>query len=189
MQRVFIAIDISEEARAAAAQYEEALRREFAEVRVGWERPEKLHLTLKFLGKTDDDQLERVKRAVGSAAASGNVLTLELAGTGVFPSARSPRILWLGLRESGDALKVLANRMETECETIGFPKENRPFSPHLTIGRVREPHRSRELAEKHAASKFGPVAFVVNEVVVYKSELRPTGSIYSKLAAFPLMAV
>jgi 2'-5' RNA ligase len=97
--------------------------------------------------------------------------------------------LWLGLRESGDALKVLANRMETECETIGFPKENRPFSPHLTIGRVREPHRSRELAEKHAASKFGPVAFVVNEVVVYKSELRPTGSIYSKLAAFPLMAV
>ena len=97
--------------------------------------------------------------------------------------------MWLGLRESGDALKELANRLETECETIGFPKENRPFSPHLTIGRVRKAHRSRELAEKHAASEFGPVEFVANEVVVYKSELRPTGSVYSKLAAFPLRAV
>lgn len=185
MQRVFVAIDISEEARDAATRYAEALGRDFSDARVGWEKPEKLHLTLKFLGKTDNRQLEKLKWAAASAAASTAPISLELSGTGVFPNARNPRILWLGLKDFGGELKCLAETIENDCEKIGYPKENRTFNPHLTVGRIREPRHSKYLAKKHSANQFGPIEFAVKEVVIYKSELHPTGSVYSKLAVFP----
>jgi 2'-5' RNA ligase len=186
MQRVFIAVDISEEVRAAATQYTETLRHEFPDVRVGWERPEKLHFTLKFLGNLDDARLGDLTAAVAAAAIAVEVMQLELAGTGAFPNPRNPRILWLGVYDPSSAISKLAEAVESECARVGFPRESRPFRPHLTIARVKEPHKARQLAEAHYGLGFGPIPFVVNELTIYESELRPTGSVYSKLAVFPL---
>jgi 2'-5' RNA ligase len=178
-QRIFTAIDISREARDRIVKYTENLRGNFSGVRVGWEKPEKLHLTLKFLGEASGEQIEKLKIALGKISENFSNFELQISETGVFPSPRNARILWLGLKDETGNLLKLNEMLESECERIGFARETRSFKPHLTIGRIREPQKSRELTEKHLGSKFEPVAFTASEIVVYESTLLPTGSIYS----------
>ena len=188
MKRVFIAVDISDEARRRAADHAIGLRREFAHLRVGWERAEKLHLTLKFLGETVEAAVPDLCAAVERAAREASPFTLAIADVGVFPNARRGRVLWLDVRGETPRLAALNRRLESECERLGFARERREFVPHLTIARLKEPEKSRPLVEKHLALGFAPVAFPVNEIVVYESILLPSGSVYRKLKAVPLGA-
>lgn len=187
-KRIFTAVDISEAARLEVSEYIKNLRNEFPNLRVGWEKPEKLHLTLKFLGDIDAGQLEDLENAVLRAAKTFSELEktenfkVQIADTGVFPSKRKARILWLGLQDENENLTKLNRILEAECEKIGFEKEKRNFSPHLTIGRLREPYKSEDLVEKHLENNFEPVGFVVSEIVIYESKLQPTGSIYKKVS-------
>lgn len=193
MKRIFVAADISEEARRKTAQYIDGLKSKFRNLRVGWEKPEKLHLTLKFLGDVSERQLDEIRGSIretiekfaklGYSAADFN---FQISGTGVFPNAKRPRVLWLGLKDESDGLNRLNEILEIECERIGFEKENRKFSPHLTIGRIREPFNSFQLAQTHLQNDFEPVEFEVSEIVIYESKLQPTGSLYSKLKSFSL---
>jgi RNA 2',3'-cyclic 3'-phosphodiesterase len=178
-RRIFIAVDISDEARRIASEYSEAMRREFSNLRIGWEKAEKLHLTLKFLGETNEDQLEKLIEIVGKTAAQISNFRLSVGETGVFPTPRNARILWLGVKDEKGSLAEISEILESECEKIGFPKEKRNFKAHLTIGRLREPHKSKEIALKHLQNKFEPVEFIVSELVVYESKFQPQGSIYS----------
>lgn len=176
VQRIFVAIDISEKARNAAARHIDGLRQEFRDIRVGWERTEKLHLTLKFIG--DTDEREALADAMKSVARMFDPFVLTIAETGVFPSARRPRILWLGATDETGTVNKIRQLIETECEKRGFKRDERPFDPHLTIARLREPQRSRKLVERHLAASFDPVKFVVPELVIYESKLLPAGSEY-----------
>ncbi|MCU1290434.1 MAG: 2-5 ligase [Acidobacteria bacterium] len=185
-KRIFIAVDISERVRREVAVYAQQLRKEFADLRVGWEKPEKLHLTLKFLGETGETQLKELFEIAENIAADVPAFHLQITDTGVFPSARNPRILWLDVKDEMGSLAVINNRIENECEKIGFARENRSFKPHLTIARLREPGKSKLLAEKHLGNKFEPARFEVAEILVYESRLQPAGSIYAKLKSFEL---
>jgi len=178
MKRIFAAVDISEQARLRVSEYSAALRREFPDLRVGWEKAEKLHLTLKFLGETNETQLNDLIEIVKKIAEQISTFRLQIAATGVFPSPRKPRILWLGVNDKTESLLKISGLLETECEKIGFPKENRNFKAHLTIGRLREPHKSTEIARKHLQNEFEPVEFKVSEIAIYESKLQSTGSIY-----------
>jgi 2'-5' RNA ligase len=178
MKRIFTAIDISDEARAKVANYIESLHGEFPQIRVGWERTEKLHLTLKFLGDIDGIQLENLIGAVENTASRISNFRLQISDTGVFPSSRKARILWLGLKDDLENLQRLNEVLQTECERIGFAKESRNFKPHLTIARLREPRKSKELVEKHLENEFPVVEFPVSRVAIYESRLQKTGSIY-----------
>lgn len=179
MKRIFAAIDISFEARRKVSEYIETLRGEFRNVRVGWDKAEKLHLTLKFLGDTTEKQLAELEKAVEKIALETAGFNLEIADTGIFPNARNPRVLWIDVKDKARNLSKINDLLETECEKIGFEKEKRKYVPHLTIGRVREPHAARDLARKHLENKFEPVGFAVSEIVIYESKLLPTGSVYS----------
>lgn len=190
-KRIFTAIDISEEARRKASAYIDNLRREFPKIRVGWEKPEKLHLTLKFLGDTSEEQLRKLTEAVekttkiiSNSGFQKNDFNFQIQGTGVFPSPKRARVLWLGLIDEKGILSEINEALETECERLGFEKENRKFKPHLTIARLREPQFSGKLVEKHLQNEFEPVEFEVSEIVIYESKLQPTGSIYSKVSRF-----
>lgn len=180
-KRIFIAVDISEEARRKVSAYIEQLKREVSNLRVGWEKPDKLHLTLKFLGDTNETQLEKLKEVVESIADEVSKFTLRIAETGVFPSARNARVLWIDVKDEKGSTTKINELLETECEKIGFAKEKRNFKPHLTIARIRDVGKSRELAESHLRKEFEPVEFEVVEIVIYESRLQPTGSIYSKI--------
>lgn len=178
MKRVFAAIDISEEARTKVTSYIECLRDEFPQVRVGWERAEKLHLTLKFFGDADEKQLANLFVAVEETAEQVSDFKLQIAGTGVFPAKRNARILWLGVRGEAEKLQKLIESLETECEKIGFAREKRDFKPHLTIARLREPQKSGELVRIHTANEFAAINFTVGELIVFQSVLNPHGSRY-----------
>jgi RNA 2',3'-cyclic 3'-phosphodiesterase len=179
-RRIFIAIDISDAARAVCAAHIERLRRQFPKVRVGWDRPEKLHITLKFLGDTDVDLVEQVVRGASEVAIDMRPFQLSLSRPGVFPGASRPRILWIGVDDRTDAISQLNRRVEDVCEQLGFEKEKKRFHPHITIGHMREPYSA--LAKAHMVSPIEPIDFAVDGLVVYESRLLKTGSAYSVVA-------
>ena len=186
MKRIFTAIDISDEVRRKVSAYIENLRGEFWQIRVGWEKPEKLHLTLKFLGDIDNEQLKNLTEVVEKTARQISDFKLRISDTGVFPSPRNARILWLGLKDERGSLQSLNEILESECEAVGFAREKRNFKAHLTIARLREPQKSRELAQKHLQNEFEAVEFEAREVVIYESKLLLQGSVYSVVSKHKL---
>lgn len=185
-KRIFAAVDISEEVRQKISEYILELKRKFSDIKVGWDRPEKLHLTLKFLGDTDEEKLEKLKVICKNISSEVSKLKLRISQTGVFPSPRNARVLWLGVQGDVEELQKINSILETECEKIGFKKEKRDYTPHLTIGRIREPQKAKKLAQTHLENKFEPISFEVSEIVIYESKLQPTGSIYTKIQNFKL---
>ncbi len=179
MKRIFTAIDISDEARANCANYIENLRSVFPHLRVGWEKPEKLHFTLKFLGDIDEMQLQNLTEAVAAAVRKSSNFKILIAKTGAFPNKRNARILWLGVDEEQANMPKLKKVLESECFERGLTKENRDFKAHLTIARLREPHKSAELVEKHLSENFVSDEFTVSAITIYESRLQKSGSIYS----------
>lgn len=177
-KRIFIAVSISEEARRKISDYIETLQSEFNNLKVGWEKAEKLHITLKFLGDVEPEKLSVLLEAIEKKAGILSKFTVSIERTGVFPNERKARILWLGLIDESGGLRKIYELLENECEKIGFKKEKRAFLPHLTIARLRTPHESTQLAKKHLAKEFEPAGFEVCEIVIYESRLQPSGSVY-----------
>ncbi len=185
-KRIFTAIDIPGEARQKISNYSKSLRREFPDLCVGWEKPEKIHLTLKFFGDVDEFELENIEIAAENTARQVSDFNLKIISNGVFPDLQKPKILWLGLEDENSSLKRMNEILESECEKFGFTKEKRDFKPHLTIARLREPEKSKKLAETHLENEFPPIEFKVQSIVIYESKLLPTGSIYQKSSEFKL---
>ncbi|MBW1981219.1 MAG: RNA 2',3'-cyclic phosphodiesterase [Deltaproteobacteria bacterium] len=187
MIRTFIAIRIPEQTREAIAAVQQALRAHGARVR--WVKPHSIHLTLKFLGNIQPEQVDDIAAAINQATSGEAVFTLRATTLGGFPNLRKPRVIWLGLQGEIVPLLRLQARLEDELESIGFPREKRPFKPHLTIGRIRDRRSQQDLSQLVAAiplTEFNP--FDVQEIILYKSDLRPTGAIYTELRHIPLAA-
>lgn len=184
--RVFCALELPGPVRAAAAAHAARLREAFPRVRASWERPEKMHLTLKFVGEVERERVAGLSRAAGQAAAVVEPSELSIGGPGTFPPHGPPRVLWLGVEGAAGLLETLHARLEAECAAAGFPREPKPFRPHLTLARVREPRDARELAEAHRATPFGPQTFAVGELLVIRSELGPSGSRYTTVTRHQL---
>ena len=123
-KRIFVAVDISDEARQKVAEYIGELKAKFPDVKAGWDRPEKLHLTLKFLGDTEENQLVKLKEIVETIAGQFSNLKFQISNTGVFPSPRNARVLWLGVNGDVEELQKINSVLEDECEKIGFKKRN-----------------------------------------------------------------
>ena len=102
-------------------------------------------------------------------------------------NAKNPGILWIDVIDEKGSLAKINNLLENECEKIGFPREKRKFLPHLTIGRVRQPNKARELVQKHLETVFEPVGFEVSKIVLYESIFHSTGSNYQKITSFKLV--
>jgi 2'-5' RNA ligase len=187
-KRVFIALDISTEAREVCNMHIDRLRRAFPNVRVGWERPEKLHITLKFLGDTEPWELEKLISAMGEIAGRHASFRLKLSDTGRFPSRQRPRILWIGFIDNSDVLSELHADIEDVCRRQGFKEDGRRYWPHVTIGRIREPMRASVLCDAHLRTAIEPVEFEIAEIAIYESKLQSSGSVYSVLSTVNLRA-
>jgi RNA 2',3'-cyclic 3'-phosphodiesterase len=180
--RLFCAIELPAKVRARAADHIARLREIVPEVRASWERTEKLHITLKFLGEIAAERVEALSGAASSATLSIHPFTLALSGAGAFPPRGNPRILWLGIDDSSGALTRLQSRLEEECASAGFAREERSFHPHLTIARIRAPQGARTLAQIHQGTIFEAIEFAVTSLVVMQSELGTGGSRYTEIS-------
>ena len=178
-RRVFIALDVSDEARKVCTAHIDRLRLEFPDVRVNWERSEKLHITVKFLGDMDVATLEKLGAATSDIGRRHSPFRLHLDRAGVFPSKQRPRILWIGLDGASESISTLHSDIEDACRDLGFKDDGRRFRPHVTIGRIRDSLSALRLCEAHTRTTIEPVEFSVGEVVIYESKLQPSGSIYS----------
>lgn len=186
--RVFCAVELPAEVRAAAAAHVARLRRDFPDARASWVRPEGLHVTLKFIGEVSAARVGDLSRAAAAAVEGSAPFGLSVEEAGTFPPRGAARVLWLGLRDDSGGLARLQQRLETECEAAGFPREPRAFKPHLTLARLRQPEGAYELSEAHRRLTFGPHPFKVSELLVMRSELGPGGSRYTPLSRHALAA-
>jgi 2'-5' RNA ligase len=154
---------------------------------VAWVAPDNLHVTLKFLGGVDAPRLDRVRAALDRAVAGVPAFDLAVHGLGAFPTPTRARVVWAGIGDGGEALRAVAGRVERELAVLGFPPEERPFSPHVTLGRVREPRRNERLAAALAreTSRSGTVR--VDRVSLMRSDLSPRGARYSELSGHLLV--
>jgi 2'-5' RNA ligase len=156
---------------------------------VVWVAPENFHLTVKFLGAVGTERLPDVERALGDAVAGVASFTLALRGLGAFPSTARPRVIWAGTAQGAAELAEVAARVERALSPLGFPTEERPFSAHVTLGRVRTPRRNPRLAQALAASADVELLRVpVERLSLMRSDLSPRGARYSELAGHPLAA-
>lgn len=174
--RVFVAIELPAAVRRKLIEHIDRLRDSVPEARASWVREGNLHLTLKFLGDIPLTSLEKLSAAASIATARVEPFEIVVEGCGAFPPNGQPRVLWIAIADPSGHLALLNRSVEDECEKAGFPREQRPFHPHLTIARIRKPHDSRHLAAVHKEMVFGPEVTRASELAVFRSELRSEGS-------------
>jgi RNA 2',3'-cyclic 3'-phosphodiesterase len=157
---------------------------------VKWVDPKLMHLTLKFLGDQGPDKIEVVKKVLAASAASCRPFTLSTGPTGCFPNPKNLRIFWLGLEGEIDRLVSLHKGIEDGLAKEGFPPENRPFTAHLTLARLRDECTMQERASFASliqSARFEPaVSFAVERITLMKSTLTPRGPLYNRVAEFEL---
>jgi 2'-5' RNA ligase len=178
--RAFIAFDLPERILSFLAKVQQGLKAYGFKVK--WVRPENIHLTLKFLGNTDTADTDKILGAISNAVKNTEPLSLAVEGIGVFPDVRRPRIIWAGLKGQMEVLLELQRALDGYLMSLGFPKETRPFRGHLTLGRIKGRIRSAQMdkaVQKFEGFESDP--FKVNEIFLFKSDLKPTGAVYSKV--------
>jgi len=178
--RSFLAIELPNPIIKKIEEVQGDLRSTRADVR--WVNPEKIHLTLKFFGNIEESRIDLILKSIEEPIRNTLPFSLRVLGIGAFPNLKNPRVVWMGLVDGKDVLTSFQKQIENQLGKIGFQSEDRPFHPHLTLGRMKSSRGKEELVakmEKHKEEGFGD--FQVGRLVLFKSDLRPTGPIYTPL--------
>jgi 2'-5' RNA ligase len=179
--RLFIGIGLPDTYRQSIKPLIHSLSR-LTDSSTNWSKPGTWHLTLKFLGETDEVLIPAIKAAL--AAVDFAAFPLRAGGAGAFPDARRPKVLWLGLAEGGEQAASLAQSIEDALAAINIPREKKPFRPHLTLGRVRKPAPGDWTPVLDAAATHPWPPFTVTHFTLWQSTLTPKGAIHTPLADF-----
>jgi len=184
--RTFIAVEASPDVQGRASALIQRLRT--SQAKVSWTKPENMHLTLKFLGDTDESLIPDICRRISQAADRFTPFRVAFAHAGAFPSIQRPRTLWLGVAEGAEQMIALQAEVESALRELRFPREHRRFNPHLTLGRVRGGGaEQQELAQLLTAqADFVGGTCEVDELVYFASYLEPAGPTYQVLSRAPL---
>jgi 2'-5' RNA ligase len=183
--RAFVAIELDDPIRHALEKVQARLKLERAARSVKWIPIDSIHSTLKFLSDVESDKLPVLQRAIADACAGTPPFRLTIGGIGTFPNTRRPNIIWIGAEGQVEIAAQIAKGIEEACAALGYAREARPFTPHLTIGRVKRaasPNDRQFIGEMIVTTKVGTLGELrVDHVAVLKSELKPTGSVYTPL--------
>ena len=195
MIRTFLAVELSQAVRNAITSFEDDLKRRLqkdlsGEARISWVQPASIHLTMKFLGDTNEGLVAPLKDAVSQAVAAQQSATLPIERLGVFPRLQGPRVVWVGPSdewergEEARRLTAIQESIEQGCAELNLAREAKAFHPHLTLARIKEGERQVGQALARGGMMDRPVSLgsvAVDSIVLMKSDLRPTGSVYTKL--------
>jgi RNA 2',3'-cyclic 3'-phosphodiesterase len=178
--RLFVGLDLP---AVVVGGLEELVQRLRPSARINWSAPANLHVTTKFIGEWPEPRMAEVKGALGGLPGRSPI-QVHIHRLGFFPNPHAPRVFWCGIEAPG--LAELASETDRACAALGIPAENRPFSAHLTLARIKERVELQPLREAVAAlSSLDFGSFEASRFYLYQSVLRPTGSVYTKLAEFP----
>lgn len=187
--RAFIAVDLPSDLQARLAQVGQDLNAEMGDMPIRWVSAGHMHLTLKFLGDVSLNNLEVVTDILRSEAAARDEMVISLGGMGAYPKPRQPRVIWVGV-EAPDELKTLQRGIDRLTARVGYARETREFSPHITLGRVSRnasPGDVRQIGAVLCAKKVGFLGVArVTAVQLYRSDLQAGGAVYTRLFSAPL---
>ena len=190
-QRLFIAVNLPEDLLEVLITVQRQLQRKLASYPLRWSRPEGIHLTLKFLGDTDPARIPAITEALTRVAERYAPFELPVGGLGMFPNARRPNVLWMGVEDETHQLRHLAADVDKAMARLGWQREKRPFSGHLTLARVNKHAGNQErraLGETvdglQGLDRLG--ALSVQAIYLMRSQLRRDGAIYTEVQAIPL---
>jgi len=183
--RTFIALELPPSVISLLEKVQEDLKS--MRLRAKWVRPENIHLTLKFLGNINPGDIDKIGGAMMDAVEDFAAIDLVAGGVGVFPGIKRPRVIWVGLGGQIQLLFAVQRVLEENLAALGFKKEKRPFKGHLTLGRFKQtvdPNTIRQIIREYA--NLYSEEFTARRIILYKSDLKPTGAVYSQLqqAAF-----
>jgi len=188
--RSFIAIELSENILSAIADLQRQLKKQVPEGTVRWVRPEGIHLTLQFLGDVPAVKINSIAQALTEACTSCHPFSITVGGLGCFPNARRPRVTWIGVDEPTGTLAALQKAIERAMVPLGFTPEKRAFHPHLTLGRTQRRATRDQIQALGTLITTTQAPFLeqmdVHQVCLIRSDLRPTGAEYTRLATAPL---
>lgn len=180
--RTFLGIDLPFSVQSEIGQKQQSIKREINGL--SWVNPDNLHITLKFLGATTESQIEEIQKTLERSLEGTSPFLIELGGLGVFPDKHAPQILWIGIEGLTNELLDLASQVEESVVPIGFQKDDKSFHPHLTIARIKKDHRKIGQGLDQTRILAAPCSFGrlrVEKVCLFKSELYPTGPVYTKI--------
>ncbi len=181
--RAFIAISLPQEIKDSLSEIQKELKKSKADVK--WVKPDNIHLTLKFLGEIPEAKSAEISKVIENIAQETNAFVLSLSTLGTFPPGRSPHIIWAGLNKGDKETKELTNRLEKNLEDLGFPLEERSFTSHITIARVKSAVNIDKLNDSLGIAKqalaLKPQECLAKSLGFFKSSLTSTGPIYETL--------
>ena len=178
--RTFIAVELPDSLHKELAQLETILRRSGADVK--WVNPENIHITLKFLGYVTPENIKKIEKLLDGLARPFAPFSITAEGIGAFPKLLYPRVIWVGIKDTSGKIKEIAEKLDDALLKLGFEKESREFTAHLTLGRVRSLKNKEKLKELIEKNPFScDIDIQVGKVVLFKSTLTQSGSIYTKL--------
>lgn len=182
--RAFLALEIPTEIRNYFSVIMDRLRSSGAAIR--WEHESKLHITMKFLGEVDPGRIESLSASLIPSIPKIDKFSVLFDTLGVFPNRRNPRIVWIGCKTHDPSLDALFQSIESEAAACGWMKEERPFHPHVTLGRIRDSSGTENLISIMENCNLEPRSALITEVLLMKSTLKPDGSEYSVMQRYRL---
>ncbi len=178
--RAFFCIELEDRIQEGLNEITQRLKRD-GQARVSWVRPENLHVTLKFLGEVAPERVEELRLAAEVACEGIDRFALELDRAGAFPNLERPRVIWVGSSSPPEEIFQIYRRLERELAPLGFPPERKPYTPHVTLGRVKERNRARAARLGEQLDRIEPFHFVaeVFRLTLMESRLAPSGATYT----------
>ncbi len=179
MMRLFIALPLEKNVEEELGRIISTLKQKGGSVK--WVKPENIHVTLRFLGDTDEGLVDRIKSEIDAAVASHQQVQTAISTLGGFPNLRRPRVIWVGIEKNLEMLRKMAKDVEHRMRSLRFEKEKKSFKAHLTLGRVRNPKGLEGLAEFMESYSLEEIPLLFDRIVLFKSTLTPQGPIYERL--------
>ncbi len=183
--RAFIAFELPESVASTIGGVQKDIKS--SGVKIRWVKPGNIHLTLKFLGDIKSEDLEKVETAIKESARGVSKINLLAKGMGLFPGIKKPRVMWLGVGGQLESLFKLQSTLDENLEKSGFPRDKRPFKGHLTLGRIKGKIDTKKLVDSMRSLKgVESDSFFADRIILFKSDLKPTGAVYTKLSSTAL---
>ncbi|MCL6472495.1 MAG: RNA 2',3'-cyclic phosphodiesterase [Firmicutes bacterium] len=182
--RLFVGIELPSHLKHVLYNISEPLRSQLSNTR--WVSPENIHLTLKFLGSTEDEKLDEIVNAIENAIKNFRKFYFSLDSVGGFPSSRKARVLWVGISHGSSELIELSKAIEESLAPLGFEIEKKPFKPHITLARIRIPTSIESAATQMPSGEISGRVVNVDGITIFQSRLKPTGAEYEAIRFIPL---